>query len=178
MHAPIPASAIRPYVRSIPGVCKSRGRKVSYGRFLEYRKAKGYRRGCFDIIGQIFLIDPHSTCTGFLPFMVDTGTDRTIVPRNLLPSYSFAKAYAKKRDGALDWIPIEGLTGKRTSGLEYEAFLAIPPISQPYEALGFGKVNILVVDDWLWNYGMLGLDALRNVIMVCDEDNVCLWAKA
>jgi len=170
MYAPIPASVVLSCAKGIPGVCKSKKRKVSYGRFLEYSKAKQYRLGCYDIISKILIIDPNSTGIGFLPFTLDTGTDRTIVPRRLLPDNSFNEAFANKKNGELVEIPIVGLTGGIILGLEYQAFLSIPPITQPYEALGFGRVNILIVDQWPWNYGMLGLDALRNVVMVSDQD--------
>jgi hypothetical protein len=106
-----------------------------------------------------------------LPFVVDTGTDATIVPRKLLPDGLFPRSKAVSGT----WIPVVGLAGGWIAGLPFAASLAISPQAPGANGLSFGRLTVVVVDSWDQNYGMLGMDALRNVVTVFDRDHVCFW---
>jgi hypothetical protein len=43
--------------------------------------------------------------------------------------------------------------------------------------LCFGILQPFVLDNWPWDYGILGLDALWQVVMISDSDHVCLYPQ-
>ncbi|MCH8960652.1 MAG: hypothetical protein IH820_04845 [Bacteroidetes bacterium] len=113
---------------------------------------------------------PTSTFTGFLPFLVDTGSDVTLIPRTLVPSDAFPVEEALEPYE----IPVEGLMGGSASGRIFSASLVIVPPAARYRGLSF-KNSIVVVDSWRSKYAILGLDAIRQVVMVSDDQHVSFW---
>jgi len=112
-----------------------------------------------------------STFSGFIPFVIDTATDVTIIPRKLVPPNAFPVREAVKPY----FVPVEGLTGRTVVGRTFSASLAIVPPAAKYGGLGFNILTIVVVDSWEGKYAMLGLDAIRRVVMVSDHDHVSFW---
>ena len=50
-------------------------------------------------------------------------------------------------------------------------------LTQTKNPLSFGDLEPIVVDRWESDYGYLGLDALRKVVLVCDDHHASLWPK-
>lgn len=170
MYAPSPAIQVWPASRHFAGVCQCVGSfNPSNGLFVPYRRVPGYS-DAYEAVINLFVIDLSSPFADYLPFVIDTATDVTIIPRKLL---SRSNTFPPSR--AIGPYSVKGLTGKTVIGLRFRAAVAIAPRRPGPTPLGFGKLKPIVVDDWKENYGMLGLDALRRVVMVSDSDHVCFW---
>jgi hypothetical protein len=113
------------------------------------------------------------TVSVVMPLVVDSGTDVTIIPRKLLPPATFPR----ERAVWPFYVPVTGLTGRTTMGLTFSATLAIVPREAGFGALSIGLLNVVVVDDdaWLGEFGMLGLDALRRVVVISDPKHISFW---
>jgi hypothetical protein len=72
------------------------------------------------------------------------------------------------------WRTICGLTGGDATGASFQAVLSIP-YACGFKPFDFGKMEIVVVDNWK-GHGMLGLNALRRVLMLSDQQHVYLQA--
>jgi len=117
----------------------------------------------------LLLQDPGSTYANTVPFLVDTGAEFTIVPRGLLRERAFP------RDKSTPRYEVTGLGGA-VIGEGFPARLAIladQPRQPPFD---FGTIQIVVADGLRRSSGVLGLDALRKLIVVCDEDHISFWA--
>lgn len=108
-------------------------------------------------------------CPEIASFVVDTGTDMTILPRNACP-----RAFRGK---PLHYVDVTGLTGRSVQAPVYRVALSIP--RGPHDghrvtAISFGDLDIAVIDPASWgsSHGMLGLDALRRLLMISSTTNV------
>lgn len=175
MHGPNLATLIKPASRRdfYAGVCRSGCQaNAGLGWFVPYRRVRGYFKA-YEAIINLHVQDLQSTFVAILPFVIDTGTDVTIIPRRLLSPSAFPRS---KSLGPYD---VTGLTGKTVVGLRFRAAVSVAQLQRSSDLLGFGKLTPIVVrdKDWEGDYGMLGLDALRKVVMVSDGDCVSLWPK-
>ncbi len=176
MHAVCSAIPLIEPRGSLPGVCQSSASSGSrQGFFVPYR--------CGEQVGgileqsqaeiELFVRDPHSHFIDLIPFVIDTATDVTIIPRTQV-----GDAFQSRNAVPPYLVPVVGLTGRTVFGRAYSASLSIAPPSSDFESLSFGSLTVVVVDEtsWGYNYGMLGLDALRRVVMVSDADHVSFWS--
>jgi hypothetical protein len=172
MHAPNQAAEVWPASAYgyIAGLCRSGcPSNPSRGWFVPYRPVPAYP-DAYEAVITLYVKDLSSPFLDFLPFVIDTGTDVTIIPRKLLK-----RAYAFPPSKTLGQYKVEGLTGKVVVGLRFRAAVAIVPHRPGPDPLRFDELKPIIVDDWKDKYGMLGLDALRQVMMVSDRDHICLW---
>ena len=108
-----------------------------------------------------------------LCFVIDTGSQVTIVPRTLVPENAFPRHLAL-RPGT---IIVRGAGGEHFPGLLFRASMSVPSPTPKYEVLSFQEMKIVVVDAWHDKYALLGLDAIRRVVLTADSDHVCLWPR-
>jgi len=175
MHGPNLATLIQPASRRdfYAGVCQSGCQSnSSLGWFVPYRRVRGYFNA-YEAVINLHVQDLHSTFVAILPFVIDTGTDVTIIPRRLLDPGAFP------RSKSLGRYEVKGLAGGTVVGLRFRAAVSVALLRRGSDLLGFGKLTPIVVrdEDWEGDFGMLGLDALRKVVMVSDGDCVSLWPK-
>jgi hypothetical protein len=170
MFGPFSAMQVRAARRNgIAGVCKSRiSSYPEYGWFVPYQKMPGYIDGCQAVI-TLLVQDLSGSYADNLSFVIDTGTNVTIIPRKLIEPRAFPRSRMN--------VPceVEGVTGKVVTGYRYLAAFAIPKLLSDPASLSFGMLKPIIVDHWESDYGMLGLDALRQVVMVSDQDHICFW---
>jgi hypothetical protein len=174
MYGPSFADPHSPNDGNYPGICQLQGAcKSAFGYFVPYRKGRRINGALqqFEARIRLHVVDLSSSYSGFIPFVIDSGTDVTIIPRKLVPSNAFAigKQYLSLP------VPVSGLTGRTVWGRAYRAGLTIFPTKADHAGLRFETLTLLVVEDWESNYAMLGLDALRQVVMVSDGDYVSFW---
>lgn len=170
MHAPNRATQVTAPTRHdfYAGVCHSGCPfNSTNGWFVPYRRA-GNSHDCYEAVINLYVLDLSSTFMCVMPFLIDTGSDATIIPRHLLK----AGAFEKKSVGP---SKVEGISGKRIFGQRFRAAMYIPLLQRGPEPLSFGKLEVMVVEQGAMNYGVLGLNALRRVLMVSDRDHVSFW---
>ena len=103
----------------------------------------------------------------FLPFVIDTGSPFTVIPRALLSSSAF-----QSQPGAVHYT-IQDASGHPIVGRRFWVELSIRPQDPTCNPLKFDRVNVFVPDaDVRLDWGLLGLDALRQVITVFDQSGV------
>jgi hypothetical protein len=125
--------------------------------------------GRYEAVINLFVLDSSSAFMGAVPFIVDTGSDVTVIPRSLLDDGAF-RPEPNKHYG------IEGISGGRmVVGHRFKASLSIPRRRRGPEPLKFVELRPMVVKNWPMSYGLLGLDALRQVLMVSDREHVSFW---
>jgi hypothetical protein len=172
MHAPNHASRVHSETSDFfAGVCRSGCPSNSgAGWFVRYRPVREYADAYDAVINlNIHDLSGVSTVVLTLPFVIDTGTDVTIIPRRLIPSHSFPP---QRSLGAYE---VHGMGGGVIVGLRYRAVASIAPQGPSTPPLAFGELKPIVVDHWSQPYGMLGLDALRRVVMIADNKHVSFW---
>jgi hypothetical protein len=102
-----------------------------------------------------------------LPFVIDTGTPLTVIPRSLLGGSAFESEPGAVHD------TVQDASGHHILGRRFWVKLSIRPQHATCNPLEFDRVNVFVPDtDVRLNLGLLGLDALRTVITVFDESRV------
>lgn len=171
MYTPSPAREIHPPgPHHYAGVCQALGPSTPhYGWFVPYCPVPGYT-DAYDAVIDLLVVDLSSGFADVLPFVIDTGTDVTIIPRRLLTRHDVFPP-----SKALGAYSVTGLTGRVVTGLRFRAAIAIASLRPEPPPLSFGVMKPVVVDDWREDYGMLGLDVLLQVVMISDADQICLW---
>jgi hypothetical protein len=110
-----------------------------------------------------------ATYSGFLPFIIDTGSPRTLVPRHLLPSYAF-------RPAPLTDSELSDVSGTPIVGHVFDAALSLSPRQPACDALRFPRMPIFVAGaQCRIGTGLLGMDALRQIVTVADATQVCFY---
>jgi hypothetical protein len=142
------------------------------GWSIRYREAPGFADSHEAVIN-LYVQDLSSPFLGILPFVIDTGSDVTIIPRRLLNGPG-----AFHPSKTLGQYQVEGLVGGAVVGLRFRATVAIVPLQPDLEPICFNELKPIVINDWAGNYGVLGMDALRQVVMVSDGDYVSLWPRS
>ncbi len=133
---------------------------------VPYRKVKGFWHACEAVISlEVLELGCGCTCPEIVSFVVDTGTDVTIVPG--------AACKSSFRGEPLDRRSVTGLTGGCLLGRVYRAALSIPWRGGGLAPFSFGEMKIAVVASWPHRHGMLGLDALRRVVMLSNHEHLC-----
>lgn len=171
MYVPSPARELIPPVGLTAGICcpvEVQDKRV--GLFFKYRRVPGSRRSS-EVLICLHLIElgKRVRYLGPIPFLIDTGAQATIVPRSILGRQ---RAFRSVR---LPHVAVEGVTGGIVIGYRQLVALALIPPQLGVEPVSFGELEVVVVEDWGSDYGILGLDALRGVVMVCDGEHVCFW---
>jgi hypothetical protein len=176
MHAPTFAKELVAAGKNgVAGVCQSDCiAKQAFGYFVPFSHVLESPDRCEAVVN-LLVHDLSSTFLHFLPFVIDTGTDVTIIPRRLLrqPEGEWAFQLGK----TLSQYEVMGLTGRVVIGLRFRSTIALIGHQPGSAPLCLGELQPIVVadEDWDGDYGMLGLDALRQVIMVSDRDHISLW---
>lgn len=177
MYAPSPTRQIHPPgSHYCAGVCQATDHSTPYhGWLVPYRSVPNYI-DAYEAVIDLLVVDLSSgpVFVAILPFLIDTGTDITIIPRRLLKS---ANAFPPRK--MLEEYSVEGLTGRVVVGHRFRAAMAVASLRSEPPPLSFGVLKPVVVEekDWPWDYGTLGLDALRRVVMISDADHVCFWPR-
>ena len=173
MHAPNRAAEIHSasVLDFSAGICRSScSFKQSNGWFVPYRQVPNSDES-YDAVISLYVKDLTSPFFDTLPFVIDTGTDITIIPRKgrILESGAFPLGEA------LGESQVRGLTGRTIVGRRFRAAFSIVSRQTGIDPLIFSELNPIIVDYWEDDYGMLGLDALRQVVMVSDREHISLW---
>ena len=104
-----------------------------------------------------------ATSSGMIPFVIDTGTPVTIIPRTRLPPFAFRPTW-----NAI--YSMRGFDGPATPGLRFPALLSMAPRRSQCQTLTFDPIEVFIPDEaGHTQVGLLGLDALREVISIFDE---------
>ena len=155
-----------------PGLCKiETGVGEEYGWYVYYTLNKWRYEG-WDIYIKLLVEEKADNTSNIeeIKFLVDTGSPRTIIPRRLITRVG-AFQY-EKSEGAWE---IEGISGRIIIGLQYSVFISIPSQKKNYPSLSFDKIKVLVSDDINLHYGILGLDAIRRIVIISDNEYVTFW---
>jgi hypothetical protein len=139
---------------------------------VPYRRVPGFRYA-YQAVINLEVLELRSCCTmpEIISFVVDTGTDMTIIPRTATHS-----AFGGP---PLEWISVEGLIpGPPLLGGVYRAAISIPRSSFPLAPFSFGVMKPIVLDSWPHEHGMLGLDAFRRVVAVSSREYLRLSLEA
>jgi hypothetical protein len=160
--------------KDLPGLCQSDCLSNKYMGFFVPYKGQSKHSDQWEARIQVLVHDLSSTFLDFLPFVIDTGTDVTIIPRKILNC-----DYAFQGGHTLGQYEVAGVTGSPVVGLRFRVAMAITPRRKGDAPLSFREVSAIVVEDpkWVGDYALLGLDALRQVVMVCDHDHISLWSR-
>ena len=170
MFGPISAKQVRAAGQNgIAGICQSRVTSYPkyYGWFVPYQEMPEDSE-CSQAVIILFVQDLLSYAD-HLPFIIDTGSDVTIIPRKLLEPRAFPKREAIAERGVI------GVTGKVVTGLRFKAAIAISKLPSGPSSFSFPPLQPVIVDNWESDCGVLGLDALRKVVMVSDQNYVSFW---
>lgn len=120
----------------------------------------------------LYVVDPSgSGYSAFLPFVIDTGTSLTIIPRDLL---QHPRAF---RAGPRDLYQVNGVSGSPIFGHKFPAALSLSPNRSECSPLLFRDMEVFIPDACnacRIQMGLLGLDALRQVETVFDASHVTL----
>lgn len=178
MYAPCRAREVTAPQGKRPGVCRARvGGGPIYGFFVRYRRRRREEDlpEIYDAVVELLVEDlsEGSTFSGPVNFLIDTGSQLTILPRTLVPENAFPVDRAVKPRA----VPVRWAGGETISGLLFRACLSVSPPTSRYEALSFQQMEIVVVDVWHDEYALLGLDAIRRVVLVTGPDHACLWPR-
>jgi len=176
MYSPIPAKQARPPHGRSPRVRQpDEPHESRSGYFVPYRRVRPIAGTVaqWAAVVEMFVQDlsTGSTSTAFIPFIIDTGSDRTILPRKLLPPRAFPISCAER----LYAEPVVHCTGGVVFGHAFSASLHILLRDTESIPLKFGILTVVVVDTWEGEYAVLGLDALRQVGMLSDDSGLSLW---
>jgi hypothetical protein len=96
MYGPNRAVEVWPAARheNYAGICRSDcALNPDFGWFVPYRQVPGYV-GAYEAVINLRVIDLHSGSIGTVPFVIDTGTDATIIPRGWLAHSAFPRTEA------------------------------------------------------------------------------------
>jgi hypothetical protein len=113
-------------------------------------------------------LSPGSTFSKYLPFVVDTGSSVTIIPRWVLDD---PRAFARK-----DFVAFttkRGVGGGALTGQMFRAALSVTPRREECEVLSFDQLDVFVAEGPL-RQGLLGLDALRQISTTLDPSHARL----
>jgi hypothetical protein len=123
----------------------------------------------------LFVVDPSgSGYSAFLPFVIDTGTSLTIIPRDLL---RHPKAF---RAGPRDLCQVNGVNGDPIFGRKFPVALSLSPNRSECPPLIFRDIEVFIPDAanaCRIQTGLLGLDALRQVVTVFEASHVTFWEQ-
>lgn len=179
MHAPVPAQEVHPPRGLCAGLCRYEAPDGSKkeGWFVSVRRSRPRSTLVwYDVRIRLLVRDRSgSSFLGWVPFIVDCGTDVTIIPRKLLPQHAF-----RGLDAGM--CPVTGLaddTDKPYVGRHY-------PASVLFRAPGVNGLSILVpdllpliMDSWQegeeGNCGLLGMDVLSRVAWVFGGEHFSFW---
>ena len=173
MFAPMYAKKVSTTDGYRPGVCEfGSPDHIKRGIFVPYRRVKQYFNG-YEAVVELNVQDINSTYSGFLPFFIDTGADVTMIPRSLLKNHK--NAFVPTPDS--QYLNVEGLTGRIIVGIKFPAVVSTPKIGMSPPITFGDQLEILIVEDLPGDLAVIGLDALRNVIMVSDDQYVTIWPR-
>jgi len=169
MHCPAGAEIVRPSNRPfLAGICKGLASPAGgFGWFVGCHEQTTSR---YAFIVYIIVKEVNSSFVGVLPCLIDTGSQVTIIPRKLI---KLQGSFEKSR--ATGSAEILGVGGSPLFGYRFPALLAIYSEEDSPRPLSFGTQMLVVVDSWFGDYGVLGLDVLRKVLLVSDANHICFW---
>jgi len=168
LHAPGPAIFREPSRQHAPGLCESDDRERT-GWFVPIRKRKGRR----DAVIRLMVQDPHSSFYAPIAFLIDTGAEQTVIPRRALRGDKW-RAFQQATSGPSRVL--KSPTGTVWAQC-FDATLELRPAAgDEAKHFSFGTVTTLIPDRWPRDIpALLGLDLLRQLILIADETHVSLW---
>lgn len=168
LHSPIRASLRQPHSDTIPGICESIN-PGHLGWFVPVRERNGAR----DVIIRLWVHDPKSSFTGFVPFLIDTGSQMTVLPRAALRGPSSSAAFRVPRRRRMLTVQTPG--GPVALGESFTASLMLMPSGGVPEC-NLGEVPVTIAESWPEDFpAILGMDVLRKLIVIADANHVTLW---
>jgi hypothetical protein len=131
---------------------------------------------------ELLVVDPNSSFSARVPFLIDTGSTITVLPRTVHDRLASGQAFARHSRGR----PVSGLrlaNGRLLAARPYDSFLYILPTPPGGPHFTFGcPFTIHVVEEEMWEggdaIGLLGTDALSQLTLVADRGYVTLWPPA
>lgn len=184
MHGPVPArltsypQGCKPGLSTVAAPCASgHGFCVKYRRVgqVKYQSVRGTRQAIenWEAVVELLVQDISSDVAycRWVTFLLDTGSDMTIVPRTFVHDNAFP---FEKRVGL---VPLLGLTGRVVTAGVFEACLSLVSPRRGTPGLTF-RMPILVPEEWYGKHAVLGLDVLRQIHIVSDREFVSLWPQA
>lgn len=183
MYGPVPALLYRKPQGSKPGLsgveapCASgHGFCVKYRRVgqVRYQSMAGTTEAIenWEAVVELLVQDLSSDVAycKWVTFLLDTGSDMTIVPRNFVHKNAFP---FEKRVGL---VPLLGLTGRAVTAGVFEACLSLVSPRRGTPGLTF-RMPILVPEEWYGKHAVLGLDVLRRIHIVSDREFFSIWPE-
>lgn len=105
-----------------------------------------------------------------IPFLVDSRTGMTVIPRGLVPVSTFMPAEATQarhfRVPAFD---------PPTFGRKFLASISIRRHGSSVPPISIDNLPVIVAETYQQDYGILGLDALSRMRVVFDSEHVAFW---
>lgn len=152
-----------------PGCCgRQNGWAVPYTR-------RGKGETTYQPVVYLYVTDlsEGATFSAFLPFVIDTGAAVTMIPRALLGD---RRAFRSKPVGGV--YRVTDVSGDVMLGRRFLTGLSVTPRRSECDALTFRPLPIVVLDPdpnmhRPIQLGLLGLDALRQVVTVFDLSHAC-----
>jgi hypothetical protein len=144
----------------------------SNGFFVTYRLENAGRFQICQALIAILVADLSEgrSFSGHIPFLIDSGSPVTIIPRALVPAHAFRRS-TQVKCGAV----FLKILGGSFCGHYFRASLAITTTRADIRPLSIGKMGVFVVEAMHTDYGILGLDAMRRVQVRFDAEIVSLW---
>lgn len=105
---------------------------------------------------------PHSAFSDFVPFVINPGSNDTIIPRRLTPPNAFPVQEANKSH----FVTGRGPAGDPIFGRPFSVYLAqVSPLAGGVVSVS-DILEVIVSDSWEEDYAVLGLEAQRRMKLV------------
>jgi hypothetical protein len=178
-NAPLPTPGLFSPARALvsrspapksPGLCESDQKDV--GWFVPVRNTPP--RGAFL---RLLVRDRDSGFVGAIDFLVDTGAERTIIPRRALSRGTSRRRPFEARSGVRSTV-VWAWNGAPTLATVYPTSFAL--ISDPpTKSFDFGSIQALIADGGDKDApAVLGLDLLKQLIVVAAAEHFTFWPGA
>ena len=156
-------------LRCLAEECQPKGCGGEHGWYVPY-EAVGTVEVRYRAALTFFVADVESGNHSYVPFVVDTGTPITIIPRTLVEKEAF-----KGRPS--DIFDVTGISGRIVSGRRFVADLILCPRHPECQPLQFSRLKVIVYDPPAderrrSHPALLGLDALRQVVTTFDRRGI------
>jgi hypothetical protein len=179
-NAPIPTPGLFSPARALvsrspapksPGLCESDQKDI--GWFVPVRDTP--HRGAFL---RLLIRDRDSGFVGTLDFLVDTGAERTIIPRRALSRRGRRRRRPFEPKPGVRSTIVWAWNGAPTLGSLYQTSFALI-CDPPTNSFDFGSIPAIITDDADKDApAVLGLDLLKQLIVVAAAEHFTFWPGA